>query len=400
MARATQPIAYTAEREFSATLRDHEVRVITKPGLPSWDRITPAMAMLAQAISLDPAAHVLQFGSGHGALTTTLARQLQHGSLYVLEPNSIALSMTQKTLAANRIEHVVLDPDPAHPSTQPASFDVVVMELPSGRKLARRFLAEAHRSLRVGGRLFLAGPNNEGIQPVIEDAQALFGKAALLNYKERNRIAQITKDALSQTPSWLDDPGIAPGTWYEFEETLRESPYHLYSLPGIFSFDRIDQATRLLLDQLHPIAGARVLDIGCGYGTIGLVASQLGAGNVDMIDSNLLAVAAAKKNIRLNAQAETTALPSDALSTVHGRTYDLIVTNPPFHAGKTINYDIVRAFMDESRAALAPDGQIMLVANAFLPYEQVLQSMYRSVHMLVRTKQFQILVGRKPVLHQ
>src|SRR5262249_24686100 len=86
-----------------------------------------------------------------------------------------------------------------------------------------------------------------------------------------------------------------------------------------------------VVDLLAIPAGARMLDAGCGYGIIGLVAARLGAAPVDMVDVNIFAVAAAEENIRRNGVANAHAFPSDGVPEGAARRYDVVATNPPFH---------------------------------------------------------------------
>jgi 16S rRNA (guanine1207-N2)-methyltransferase len=268
------------------------------------------------------------------------------------------------------------------------------MEIPKGRGLIRRWLVEAHAALRPGGKLYLAGPNDLGVQPAIADAEALFGLAMQLGYKQRNRVGCAVKQPDPPTiPPWLAEPGIAPGTWYEFTIEARGELLKIRSLPGIFAYDRLDAGTALLLKNMQVPRSGRVLDIGCGYGAIGLVAARLGAAQVDMLDADLLAVAASRENIALNQAANARVLPSDVLDAVAGERYDLIVSNPPFHAGRLVEYDVAHAIVAQAAGALAPGGRLLVVANSFLRYDQVMRQHFATVERVAATGQYHILAA-------
>jgi 16S rRNA (guanine1207-N2)-methyltransferase len=299
--------------------------------------------------------------------------------------------MAERTLRANAVANGVVVASISVLPEQAESFDVVTIEAPSDRRLARRWLVEARATLRPGGRLFLAGANDQGVRSAIADAEALFGNAHVLLYRQGCRVALARKaPGAPSDPAWAGAPGIAPGTWHEFVAQARGHAFRLRSLPGIFAYDRVDEGTRLLLDNLDIPAGGRALDIGCGHGIIGLLAARLGASSVDMVDSNLLAAAAAAENIALNAVAGARAFSSDgAPADANGR-YDVVATNPPFHTGKATNYDITPAFVAGARRALKRGGALFLVANRFLRYDQPLRAAFADVACVAETRGYRV----------
>jgi 16S rRNA (guanine1207-N2)-methyltransferase len=390
------PEDYTTLRRLEVRLGDQIIPVITKPGLADWRQVTPAAALLAEHAALPAGARALLLGCGHGATAVFLARRLQSGELWIMDNSAIALAMTAATLQANQASNAHMQWEIDLPVEQNGAFDAAAIELPKGRKLAQRWLALAWTALRPGGSLYLAGPNELGIQSALQDATGLFGPGSILGYKKGNRIARFTRPAEAPAvPLWLTEPGIATGSWYEFDLQTPEGPLHLYSLPGIFSYDRLDQATRLLLEQMRVSASDRILDLGCGYGVLGLVAAKMGALHVDLVDSNLLAVAATRRNIRQLGLPNARALPGDVLSPVAGNTYTRIFTNPPFHSGKGVDYQIAAAFIRQSWAALEPGGELLLVANRFIRYEKIMEALFCQVNVSAQDNRYRILAATK-----
>jgi 16S rRNA (guanine1207-N2)-methyltransferase len=390
-----KPGSYYQSDTFTATLRGQTLRIVSKPGLPNWGRVTPATVLLAEMVEAAPDAQVLQLGCGHGALGAALARQVPGGHVTLMDIDYIALTMAEQTLEANGVANAQVQPAISVLPNGAEAFDTVAMELPKGRKLARRWLVEAQAALRPGGALYLAGANEQGIQPAVQDAAALFGEAAVLRYKKGNRVARAAKAApVASQPEWAGEAGIAPGTWREFEVGVRGHTFRLRSLPGVFAFDDdLDEGTRLLLDRLDVAPGGSVLDVGCGYGIIGLLAARLGAGHVDMVDVNLLAIASARENIAGNAVSNAEAFLSDAFSAVGNKRYDLIASNPPFHAGKSVDYAVAHAFIEHARSALKPGGRLLLVANKFIRYDHLMRTTFNTVECLIETNKYHVLRG-------
>ncbi|MGN6675767.1 MAG: methyltransferase [Thermomicrobiales bacterium] len=384
-------LPYYRVTELAAEVGGQTVRVVTKPGIPYWQRVSRAALLLADAAEVAPDARVLLLGCGPGALGVALARRASGGMVRLVDTSAIALDMAERTLAANAIGNAAVWPDPVDPIAG-ASFDVACLEPPNNRKLARRWLLAAHGALPTGGRLYLAGPKDEGIASIIADAGALFGQAVVLGYKEHNRVAVATKTAGTAQPDWASVPGIAQGTWHEFTATVYGQPLHLWSLPGIFSYDRLDEGTVLLLDAAQPLLRRthRVLDAGCGYGVIGLVVARWGGQAVDLLDANLLAVAAARRNVADLAPQQARVLAGDGIAPVVDERYHLILTNPPFHAGKAVSFDITDAFIIGARQALRPGGGLVLVSNRFLRYDRALREHFSTVEILAETSRFRV----------
>jgi 16S rRNA (guanine1207-N2)-methyltransferase len=384
---------YRATFTFSASLGGEPLRVVSKRGLEDAERVPDAAALCAELLELAPDERVLLLGCGHGALGVAIGRRLPAGRLTLSDTSLIALRMAALTLEANGVPGTEVSGRLSRLPDGAGDYDRVVILAPRARALARRWLVEAHALLRVGGALTLAGANNAGVQPLIADAAALFGGARVLGYGRGCRVAEALRaEAPPEPPAWAGEPGIAPGSWHHLSLDLSGGPAELLSLPGIFSYDRLDAGTAFLLAHLTLPAGARVLDAGCGYGPIGVAAARSGAAHVDMIDVSLPAVLAAAANIeRLGLRAEARA--SDALDAVAGRSYDLIVSNPPFHAGRQVDTAMAAAFIGQGRALLAPGGRMALVANRFLPYDRLLAPAFRRVERVAESPAYHLLVA-------
>ena len=95
-------------------------------------------------------------------------------------------------------------------------------------------------------------------------------------------------------------------------------------------------------------------------------------------------------SLPLAARAEAT--PSDALEAARGP-YDLIASNPPFHAGKGVDTAMAHAFFAQARALLAPGGRIAIVANRFLPYERELAAHFPRLTRLAEDRAYKVVVG-------
>lgn len=111
---------------------------------------------------------------------------------------------------------------------------------------------------------------------------------------------------------------------------------------GVFSKDGLDFGSRLLLEVIpRDEVGGKILDMGCGYGVLGIVLARVTSHRVDMVDVNHRALHLAKRNAKLNGVFDLVSIfESDCYSNISEK-YSTIITNPPIRAGKKIVYDIV-----------------------------------------------------------
>lgn len=133
--------------------------------------------------------------------------------------------------------------------------------------------------------------------------------------------------------------------------------FELFTDNGVFSKDGLDFGSRLLLESI-PLdeVGAKVLDMGCGYGVIGIVVNKILSVTVDMVDVNLRALHLCERNMKENNCKNIRAFESNCYSNITEK-YHTIITNPPIRAGKDIVYDIVM----NAKKHLLDEGKLFLV---------------------------------------
>lgn len=179
------------------------------------------------------------------------------------------------------------------------------------------------------------------------------------------------------------------------ETELRGRMFTFVTDAGVFSKEGVDFGSKLLIETMDIPQDAVVLDVGCGYGPIGLTAAALAVhGSVTMIDINERAVELAKENARLNRMERAEILQSDLFSALQGRTFTRILTNPPIRAGK----EIVHRIFSESVQHLSCGGQLWVVIqkkqgapSAFAK----LQTLFAHVEEVVKAKGYRIYRASK-----
>ncbi|MDQ6579123.1 MAG: 16S rRNA (guanine(1207)-N(2))-methyltransferase RsmC, partial [Haemophilus parainfluenzae] len=163
----------------------------------------------------------------------------------------------------------------------------------------------------------------------------------------------------------------------------------IYSLPGVFSANELDSGTSLLLSTLtSPIQG-KVLDIGCGAGVIGsMIKKYHPKADVTMTDIHAMAIQSARQTLAEN-QLEGNVIASDVFSHIEGK-FDLIISNPPFHDGIDTAYRAVKELIQQAKWHLTAGGELRIVANAFLPYPDLLAQHFGKFDVLAQTTKFKV----------
>ncbi len=154
-------------------------------------------------------------------------------------------------------------------------------------------------------------------------------------------------------------PG-APSRPRQLQARLRGRTWTFLTDRGVFAKGAVDAGTCLLIEAMVLAPSDAVLDLGCGYGPVGIVAAALvPRGHVVFVDINERAVALARENVRRHALANAEVLHGDGCAPVAGRLFDVVLTNPPIRAGKAI----VRRLVREAWEHLRPGGRFVFVAR-------------------------------------
>ena len=151
-----------------------------------------------------------------------------------------------------------------------------------------------------------------------------------------------------------------------FETHLRGFHFTFCTTWGLFSPKGIDSGTRLLIEHLEVGECDVCLDLGCGYGPIGLVMAKLAPkGQTILIDKDFVAIEYARKNAARNGLNNTEALLSNGFSHITDAAFDVIASNLPAKAGKELLY----LMMTESKRRLKEGGRCYVVTLSGLkPY--------------------------------
>jgi 16S rRNA (guanine1207-N2)-methyltransferase len=129
---------------------------------------------------------------------------------------------------------------------------------------------------------------------------------------------------------------------------------------GIFASHGVDPGTALLIENLTLRRTDRVLDLGCGWGAVGVAAGKSAPdGHIVLTDVNRRAARLARENLERNRVKNAEVRIGSLFGPVAGESFDVIATNPPFHAGRPLILEMLR----EAPSFLAPEGRLVLVGK-------------------------------------
>ena len=268
----------------------------------------------------------------------------------------------------------------------PISQDLAIVVPTHHKKESLSLLGIAYASLREGGTLLLSCENQRGAKSYRKELFALGGEGESWS-KNHCVVAWVRKDS-EKTDTTLLTEMIS----YRGFQPIPTTPF--VSHVGLYGWDKIDEGSQLLVDTLPLPQSGRGADLGCGYGfiTYQVLSKPHSINAMILIDSEALAIEAAKRNIGaltslplLNFQwGDVTALPSDPR-------FDWVIMNPPCHREDSQDTELGKRFIEKARSLLRPGGVLQMVVLEHLAYEETLRNNFKAFANHLRSKGFKII---------
>jgi 16S rRNA (guanine1207-N2)-methyltransferase len=258
----------------------------------------------------------------------------------------------------------------------------VVVVLPRSKALARGLIAAAC-SISAGV-VIVDGQKTDGVDSILKDC------------RKRGEVTEVMSKAHGKL-------FVLRGHAGDFADwALPDAPQQVgegfVTVPGIFSADGVDPASRLLADTLPRTIGKTVADLGAGWGYLArrvLERAEITA--LHLVEDDHAALDCARRNVDdPRAQFHW----ADATAWRPGQPLDAVVMNPPFHTGRAAEPALGQAFIASAAACLAPHGRLWLVANRHLPYEVTLAQHFASHEEIAGDNRFKVLVAQRPTRHK
>jgi 16S rRNA (guanine1207-N2)-methyltransferase len=262
------------------------------------------------------------------------------------------------------------------------SLAAMTMLAPPGTLERRYATAQALRAVVPGGTFMTLARKDQGGSRLRKELQA-FGCTVEETARRHHRIAICARP---ERLTGLDEALAGGGP-------RRVEALGLWSQPGVFSWDRIDPGTALLMQHLPALSG-RGADFGSGIGILArAVLTSARVEQMTLIDIDRRAIKAAQLNIddpRVRLQWADIRQPHADLAAL-----DFVVMNAPFHDAGTEDRALVQSFVKRAAESLRNGGVLWLTANRHLPYEAVLKPLFKRADLKIETGGYKIYEAQK-----
>ncbi len=305
---------------------------------------------------------------------------LDHPTIQVISNRyDVWQRFTQQGINAQFSDFVIKDLPPATPQK-------VYHRIAKEKPVVHHVINQAASLLAPGGELWLAGAKREGIRTYCAKAAALFGTPAEVHKQGMAYLGRIVRSTQPAGPT-LDDndyPRLRP--------IATTHGMTLLSKPGLFAWDKIDRGSALLAEQLpdwlRRLRPKHLVDLGCGYGYLALMAHHHGVEPIVATDNNAAALLACQANFA--AQGVNGAVVAGDCGDGLDQRFDALLCNPPFHRGFTHHGDLTEQFLAAIARLLSARGRALVVVNRFIPVLRLAEKRFRRCRLYAENSSFQV----------
>ncbi len=359
---------------------------LTRPGAPDhqlkpWDAADEQLIEAATSAIVE-GQRVLVIDDNFGALTLGLGAFRPD----VLTDSALALGAIVDNAAANQQPSVNLYRWLNPPQ---GDYDLAVMRIPRQVAYLRHILRWLNTVLSPQGTLIAGGMVKHLPARSAEVFGDLVNPGQVYPARKKSRVVSC-RPGTCGLEDW-------PDLWRGYP--LPDSDFVIESLPAVFARDHLDIGTRLLVPHVCQSAsdlpeGARVLDLACGNGVLGLAALTANpALDMTFTDVSSQAIASVTRLLGENALSDNTHLHfADGIPTDAGL-FDLILFNPPFHEGGVVGDQIALRLFEQASRHLKPGGKLLIGGNRHLGYHRSLRRFFPLVNQLDANPKFVVLTA-------
>jgi len=270
------------------------------------------------------------------------------------------------------------------------SYDLVLLLPERQRETILADIARAHELLAEGGTLVVALHNDWGAKRTEQQLAEIAGQVQSVS-KHHSRVFWAVKNGAWDAAKLAD--------WKAAAALRRILDGRFWSCPGLFHWDEVDAGSRLLTEHLPATLSGAAADLGCGWGFLGdhLLRHCPNLRSLDCYEADAVALECARRNLGLiPCPVRPRMLWRDVTAGLGSSLYDVIVMNPPFHDGRDADPMLGLKFITVAAQSLRTGGDLWLVANRHLPYENLMGQAFEHTSLVVEAVGFKVLHGARP----
>lgn len=276
-----------------------------------------------------------------------------------------------------------------HPEPDP-SVRTVVIFLSREKDVTELRVAVASAVFPEAKEIFLVGHNKLGARSIHRRFKKKFKEVDQLASARHSRLIRLAKPEASATDALRD-------VWNTWTLDVDGTPLEIHDLPGVFSRGELDRGTEMLIQSLADREHERVLDLGCGAGTLSIAyATRVPNAKMILVDHDIMATGSAEKNIEALRLSDRAQVFFGDVESVADRRFGLVITNPPFHAGSQVTTATSERWFAAVKNLLEPGGEFILVANQHIPYGKTLGEYFADVKTIEEDSKFRVWSASRP----
>jgi 23S rRNA (guanine1835-N2)-methyltransferase len=377
------PLALDRNRTMSVPQGEFELeRMPRVDQLQAWDAADEFLLNHLHDIQLlSRHAKLLILNDAFGALTVALAGHL----VYSWNDSFLAQQALHANLRANAypVEQVEINSGVDFPS---APVDVVLIKIPKTLTLLEHQLYALRPILHHDSRIFATGMARHIHNSTLELFERILGPTTTTRARKKSRLILVERDhSLNEGQSRYPDS----------YELVVDRAYQVSNHAGLFSQNRLDQGSQLLIEYMPAHERyRRIVDLACGNGVLGLVAASLNpAAKLLFCDESYMAIASARENfaIAFGRNREADFRVDDCLQAEPSASHDLVLLNPPYHQQHSIGDMIAWQMFKDAHRVLVRGGELRVVGNRHLAYHAKLKKLFGNCETIGSNSKFVVL---------
>jgi len=348
-------------------------------GINSKNSFRKEELLLADKVNINEEDRVLIIQSGFGFLGTVLGAKADETVMYETSARATKFSRTNAQNNSIKGTKVVNKPEI---SDIEDSFDKIIYapESYAPVDLVKRRLSQAANKTTEKGEIYISGKKKSGLKRYRKYLQQNSQKEKI---GTQGNILAYKFSKISKMPEVDIEK--------HFKTELNNMEADFKTSEGLFSSGKLDEGTKILLENINLENPNKILDLGCGYGAISVFLSKKYKATFYLSDDNARASKYAKKNMEKSGAENFKIKTADCLDGFQDEKFDVIISNPPTHQGKGVTDKI----FNQAAEALSKQGELWLVYNQNMRFEDELSEKFNKVEKVEQEDNFLVLKAVK-----